>query len=164
MCAGGVNNKGSCTGDDGGPLVCSSKTKPGKFVQTGVVSWGEGCGEDGTPGVYSGVQKAACWIKSVMTCKEDRNCQVDSKKKCEEGQCKPRFAENSALTGKRIPGKLRKTRTLRKCWERCKRNKGCAYINWVRQHKTAKQRNRCTLLSNKGKVVKKKGIVSGGGC
>ena len=74
------------------------------------------------------------------------------------------FVENSALTGKRLSGRMKKTRTLRKCWERCKKSPSCVYINWVRKHKNARQRNRCTLLSHQGKEVRKKGIVSGFGC
>ena len=47
VCAAGAGGQGSCMGDDGGALVCSSSTSPSTFLQAGVVSWwpGEICGE-----------------------------------------------------------------------------------------------------------------------
>merc|ERR1712033_24696 len=68
MCAGGIAGKDTCKGDGGSPLVCPSKYDPNTYVQTGIVAWGIGCGENGTPGVYADVSKATCWIDSVMTC------------------------------------------------------------------------------------------------
>merc|ERR1712034_291222 len=55
-------------GDGGSPLVCPSKYDPDTYVQAGMVAWGIGCGEDGTPGVYASVSKALCWIDYAMTC------------------------------------------------------------------------------------------------
>merc|ERR1712111_9276 len=54
--------------DGGSPLVCPSKYDPNTYIQAGIVAWGIGCGENGTPGVYADVSKATCWIDSVMTC------------------------------------------------------------------------------------------------
>merc|ERR1712184_142455 len=34
----------------------------------GIVAWGVGCGEDGTPGVYAEVSQATCWIDQAITC------------------------------------------------------------------------------------------------
>jgi len=68
ICAGGVNGKDTCKGDGGSPLVCPSKYDPRSYVQAGIVAWGVGCGEDGTPGVYASVSKAVCWIDYVMSC------------------------------------------------------------------------------------------------
>merc|ERR1711872_379055 len=68
MCAGGVNGKDTCKGDGGSPLVCPSKYDPDTYVQAGMVAWGIGCGEDGTPGVYASVSKALCWIDYAMSC------------------------------------------------------------------------------------------------
>merc|ERR1711970_414121 len=68
ICAGGEEGKDTCKGDGGSPLVCPSKSDPYSYVQAGVVAWGIGCGENGTPGVYASVSKAACWIDHMMSC------------------------------------------------------------------------------------------------
>jgi len=68
VCAGGVNGKDTCKGDGGSPLVCPSKLDPDTYIQAGIVAWGVGCGEDGTPGVYADVSQATCWIDQAITC------------------------------------------------------------------------------------------------
>merc|ERR1712211_23345 len=68
LCAGGVAGKDTCKGDGGSPLVCPSKYDPNTYVQAGIVAWGIGCGEQGTPGVYADVSKATCWIDQAITC------------------------------------------------------------------------------------------------
>merc|ERR1712066_400209 len=66
--AGGVNGKDTCKGDGGSPLVCPSQYDPNTYIQAGIVAWGIGCGEDGTPGVYADVSQATCWIDQAITC------------------------------------------------------------------------------------------------
>jgi len=68
VCAGGINGKDTCKGDGGSPLVCPSSQDPNTYIQAGIVAWGIGCGEDGTPGVYADVSQASCWIDSVISC------------------------------------------------------------------------------------------------
>ena len=68
LCAGGVAGKDTCKGDGGSPLVCPSKYDPNTYVQAGIVAWGIGCGENGTPGVYADVAKATCWIDQAISC------------------------------------------------------------------------------------------------
>jgi secreted trypsin-like serine protease len=62
FCAGGEVNKDSCQGDSGGPLILEQPTGD---VQVGIVSWGEGCGLAGFPGVYAKVSFVKDWILSL---------------------------------------------------------------------------------------------------
>ena len=60
VCAGFANGgQDACTGDSGGPLVVEQN---GEMVQTGIVSWGEGCAQAGAFGVYTNVAQYSYWI------------------------------------------------------------------------------------------------------
>jgi len=66
ICAGepaGV--KDSCYGDSGGPLVAPADNSRG-FVQIGVVSWGDQCGNPAFPGIYSRVSNYNDWIRATI--------------------------------------------------------------------------------------------------
>lgn len=63
ICAGGVKDMDTCSGDSGGPLVLLSDPK----VLVGVVSWGNGCGKTGLPGVYSRISAARGFIDKFST-------------------------------------------------------------------------------------------------
>merc|ERR1712215_194344 len=67
-CAGGQGGVDTCTGDGGSPLVCPSQSRPGQYVQAGIVSRGLGCGQDGVPGVYADVDTAMCWVDWEVSC------------------------------------------------------------------------------------------------
>jgi hypothetical protein len=61
VCAGDpTGGKDSCNGDSGGPLAINTGT--GR-VQIGVVSWGPGCAQVDTVGVYASVGNFETWIK-----------------------------------------------------------------------------------------------------
>jgi secreted trypsin-like serine protease len=62
ICAGGKVNKDSCQGDSGGPLIVEGDDED-RLI--GVVSWGDGCGHAGYPGVYGRVSKVRSWLESV---------------------------------------------------------------------------------------------------
>lgn len=62
LCAGG-GRQDSCYGDSGGPLVYRDAT--GEVVQVGLVSWGLGCGRDGSPGVYTRAAHFSDWIATT---------------------------------------------------------------------------------------------------
>lgn len=51
-------------GDSGGPLTCERNQT--HYIY-GVVSWGDSCGEEGKPGVYTKVIKYMDWINSKIT-------------------------------------------------------------------------------------------------
>ncbi|KAI7803509.1 trypsin II-P29-like [Triplophysa rosa] len=66
ICAGLLNQGGkdSCQGDSGGPLVSK---KDAQWVQSGIVSWGQGCADPGFPGVYAKVSRYQDWITSYTS-------------------------------------------------------------------------------------------------
>ncbi|XP_019879147.1 phenoloxidase-activating factor 2-like [Aethina tumida] len=70
ICAGGEKNKDTCKGDGGSPLICTIPGQPNRYVQVGIVSWGIGCGENNTPGVYVNLPIFRSWIDSELA---DRN-------------------------------------------------------------------------------------------
>lgn len=59
LCALGEDGSDSCQGDSGGPLT---RGLGPQAVQIGVVSWGRGCGNRGSPGVYAYVASYLGWI------------------------------------------------------------------------------------------------------
>lgn len=67
----GDGNKGPCTGDSGGPLMCQ---KEGQYFLVGVVSWGtEGCSRTGYPSVFTRIWSYMEWIREVITITEEED-------------------------------------------------------------------------------------------
>jgi len=61
--AGGVSGQDACQGDSGGPLfVNTGSDEEPSYVQIGVVSFGEGCGDEGVPGIYTRLSTTSDWI------------------------------------------------------------------------------------------------------
>ncbi|XP_056318454.1 hepatocyte growth factor activator [Danio aesculapii] len=63
MCAGSDSCVDACQGDSGGPLACECE---GVSFLYGIISWGDGCGRSGKPGVYTLVPKYSDWINRVI--------------------------------------------------------------------------------------------------
>mmetsp|Transcript_16729 Transcript_16729/g.24240 ORF Transcript_16729/g.24240 Transcript_16729/m.24240 type:complete len:497 (-) Transcript_16729:170-1660(-) len=63
VCAGGDGQKDSCFGDSGGPLVVSGGDA-GSDVLIGLTSYGKGCAQLGSPGVYTRISGYEDWIKT----------------------------------------------------------------------------------------------------
>ena len=60
FCAGYLDGRrDGCQGDSGGPLVVDN-------TLVGIVSWGNGCGEVNSPGVYTKVKNYVSWIDSYI--------------------------------------------------------------------------------------------------
>ncbi|XP_007453723.1 PREDICTED: putative serine protease 41-like [Lipotes vexillifer] len=53
----------TCKGDPGRPLVCE---KNGLWIQTGIVSWGVGCGRCNQAGIYTSVCSYFNWIQMLV--------------------------------------------------------------------------------------------------
>ncbi|XP_075056136.1 coagulation factor X [Mixophyes fleayi] len=64
FCAGyNTELKDACQGDSGGPHVTQYKDV---FFVTGIVSWGEGCAQQGKYGIYTKVSNLHKWLKGVL--------------------------------------------------------------------------------------------------
>ncbi|KAL3664581.1 GLC7-interacting protein 2 [Phytophthora oleae] len=65
VCAGGVAGKDSCVADTGGLLIKEKGVGDADDILIGLVNWGYGCGDAGSPTVYSRVSSALKWINSI---------------------------------------------------------------------------------------------------
>ncbi|MEM7132190.1 MAG: serine protease [Chloroflexota bacterium] len=70
VCAGyATGGQDACNGDSGGPLVVpnpnSSSEDEYPWVQIGIVSWGEGCADVESYGVYASVAVYSNWIEEI---------------------------------------------------------------------------------------------------
>ena len=87
ICAGyQKGGSGSCHGDSGGPLVVEDSD--GDIVQLGIVSWGEGCGQVWSPGVFASVPDALSWIQA-QTCPNLSAEEQDNLSLCSNGGATP---------------------------------------------------------------------------
>ena len=60
----GRGGKDACRGDSGGPLFYQNIA--GRYVQRGIVSFGQGCGRNHRPGVYTNLWHYKEWIKTTI--------------------------------------------------------------------------------------------------
>ena len=71
-----IDQRGACTGDADGPLMC---------LHAGILSWAEGCRLDSTPAVFSDIKYQMEFIKSIINnpclvepCQNDGKCVLSS--------------------------------------------------------------------------------------
>lgn len=65
LCAGGEFGKDACSGDSGGPLMkkyVDAESNQLQWYLEGIVSWGDGCGRIGIPGVYTRMASYVYWV------------------------------------------------------------------------------------------------------
>ncbi|KAI5092630.1 vitamin K-dependent protein C precursor, partial [Silurus meridionalis] len=63
LCAGNIGSiKDACSGDSGGPMMTLYRNT---WFLIGLVSWGEGCGQEDKLGIYTKVSNYLEWIDSV---------------------------------------------------------------------------------------------------
>lgn len=67
VCCGGRNKiSDTCPGDSGGPL----QVRHSKFglinTQVGITAFGQGCGSENVPGVYTRIAKYVPWIEEIV--------------------------------------------------------------------------------------------------
>lgn len=69
MCVGGEENKDSCGGDSGGPLMHAEAVNgPPRYYAIGLVSFGvKHCGKKDKPAIYTRVAAFMPWILDHMT-------------------------------------------------------------------------------------------------
>ncbi|XP_067314563.1 trypsin-like [Pseudorasbora parva] len=64
ICAGLTQGgKDTCQGDSGGPMVSKQCSV---WVQSGITSWGYGCADPNSPGVYTRVSQYQSWITTTI--------------------------------------------------------------------------------------------------
>lgn len=65
LCGGTVASpvKDTCQGDSGGPFAINVG---GSWLLAGITSWGDGCAQEGYPGVYSRVTALTSWIDDYV--------------------------------------------------------------------------------------------------
>jgi len=66
LCAGdGLGLRDTCSGDSGGPLIVFD-TESNSWRQAGVTSWGYGCADIGSYGIYTRIKNYAAFISSQI--------------------------------------------------------------------------------------------------
>uniref|UniRef100_F6R3Q1 Peptidase S1 domain-containing protein n=2 Tax=Xenopus tropicalis TaxID=8364 RepID=F6R3Q1_XENTR len=82
LCASQKANMKSCQGDSAAPLMCKRKTST-IFSVIGIASWGSGCSQINSPGIYTSTKDFVKWMVEKVTSEE-----IKSKTKVKESVLK----------------------------------------------------------------------------
>jgi len=155
ICA-GVKEGGrdTCQGDSGGPMIAKDSDNNGAATLVGVVSWGYGCAEAGSPGVYAEVSHFADWLDENMP--NLRTCSPPASSDWEIGEdgVDPVDPVDPPVTTcamkNKIPAKLKRIKILKAvkkvedCIKECEQDPGCEYYKWKTSKKASKRT--CELM------------------
>jgi secreted trypsin-like serine protease len=90
ICAGSVGSD-ACQGDSGGPLFVNDA---GQLRLIGIVSYGDGCGKAGYPGIYTRVSKYLTFICDELQADGKEDCVCANKNDARCHRCETTIDEN----------------------------------------------------------------------
>lgn len=103
LCAGFVEGgKDACQGDSGGPLVSQSPATGNKVAQIGITSFGNGCAQPDTYGVYTRVSSYSTWITQNVCSATERPAAPVISVSLTGTQAKLKFPSVAKATGYRL--------------------------------------------------------------
>jgi len=147
ICAGlKEGGKDTCQGDSGGPMIAKDEDNNGAATLVGVVSWGYGCADAGSPGVYAEVSHFVDWLEENMpdlsTCSPPAESTWIIGDKDDEPPVPPTIPPpTTCMMEKKQFLKSKKLKTIKKvkkvqdCISKCEQDPGCDYYRWNKRGK-----------------------------
>jgi len=84
------DGKDACQGDSGGPLIIKGDDESSD-LQVGIVSWGNGCAQEGFPGVYTLVNSGRDFLDEMLSCTYANGDDDETFRDCCTVSCKDGF-------------------------------------------------------------------------
>ena len=150
LCAGLMaGGKDACQGDSGGPLVAADPAKNQAMSLVGVVSWGFGCADPDSLGIYAEVSHFTEWLSQIMpdlnTCPAftggNNTTTGSSSPPTEPSTTSSVSTGTTAGTGAacveeeipqkfRVYDKIKRVETWTDCREACNADTQCDFFKW----------------------------------